>query len=154
MLAAHHGTRRVERLARLFGNSEIDVGDDFGADAARADQGREQCLDTTAVGLFEFARKFELAGRLGIYRTTITRAQQPPELVDQRDILRLQIRHAGRHQVDDRGRLVGLEAATTGELQQHRGTCTFLVAHKRGLLWQAQVHARFAHGAQARDRAP
>ncbi len=72
-------------------------------------------------------------------------------LVNHGDLIGVQVRNAGGHQVHDGLDLFLFEPAAGLQLHEYGGTAVALVADEGGLTRYRQMHTRAVHGPQARD---
>ena len=153
LLAAQRRLVRVVLFLGLFGDREVDIRGNLGAHPVGAEDGCEQALDTLAVVILDLLRVVELAaGHLQVPGCLVA-AEQVALLVHHRDPPRLQLRHAGGHQVHDGIHLPGVQGAPGQQLDRDRGTGLLAVAHEHRLLGNGQVHACALHRTYGRDGA-
>ncbi len=135
----------------MLDDGEVDVGGHLCAHVVLADDRRQDRFDALQVVLLQRLDVLEL-GRVEHALVAGVR-QQVAVLVDDRDRLGRQLRHAGRHQVADGRDLAFIDGAARVKLQHDRRGRLLALAHEQRRLGDGQVHAGGLHRGDGLDRA-
>ncbi|MDT4819177.1 hypothetical protein FQZ97_522910 [compost metagenome] len=138
-------------LVGVLDDGEVHVCRHLRTHVVLADDRRQDCLDALQVVLLQRLHVLELGGVEHALVAGIR--QQVAVLVDDRDRLGRQLRHARRHQVADRRDLALVDGAPRVQLQHDRGGGLLALAHEQRRLGDRQVHAGRLHRRDRFDRA-
>ncbi len=146
-LLAHHllaaqGGFGIEVLGGGLQGTEIHIGGDFRLVVAVAQHRLQDAVYPAGKGFLKAAGMIELATGDGQLVQLILIRQQVAVLINYRDLILAQLRHAGRHQIDDSHHLGGLQLAPGIQLQQHRGTGLAIIADEHGRARHGDMHPR------------
>ena len=145
---------RLELLRGRLGLREIDLGGDGGAQVVVADDRLEQLEDPLGVAALDLVHVLQLSGvEPGAVAGVGAAGEERAGLVEHAHRLRVELGHAGGHQVDDAGDLRPVERAAGMQRQQHRGGGLLLLAKEPVLVRQREVHAGALHRGERADRA-
>ena len=140
-------------LGGLFGAGEIDVGTDLGGEAPGAHQWLQHAADTLYQRILVTARVIELLTGDNQIALVVLAREQIAALIDNGDIFRSQLRHAGGDQIGDGVDLRIAEITAAHQGKKHRRRWLTTTAHKNGTLRCRQMHTRGLHVAEPHDRA-
>ena len=142
LLTAQRGLIRIEHFGSGFNRTEIHISRHFRLVATGAQHRLQNVVHTLGEQRFHTAGVVELlAGHAQLGQFLLV-GEQVALLVDHRDLALVQLRHAGRHQVDDGHDLTGLQCAPRVEFDQHRGRRLAFVTHEHRRLGHGQVYTR------------
>ena len=152
LLTANGSIIRIIEFGSFLDDSEVQIGYNLRTDSISAYQWRDDVHDTAHIGTFNPVREVEtLITNTELIFVLISR-QQASSLINNGDMFRFKIRHAGRHQVHNAGQLGFIQYAAAIEIDDNRGCWVGTFTYENRLLGHSQVNTGTRNTLQRGDR--